>query len=136
MSAILSERNGEKSNSKKCKPSQLVKRLSADSYPIGSKHHDECKDEMSLLQLLALVRMIDQFPFLRILIEVETDSLTMDELMWLTNGIFLLKNALDLTAPAASDLLLKNRKNAWIQLSGHEGEQCGIFDNSDDDNTH
>lgn len=30
-------------------------------------------------------------------------------------------NALDLTAPAASDLLLKNRKNAWIQLSGHEG---------------
>lgn len=30
-------------------------------------------------------------------------------------------NALDLTAPAASDLLVRNRKNAWVQLSGHEG---------------
>lgn len=29
-------------------------------------------------------------------------------------------NALDLTAPA-SDVLLKNRKNNWVQLSGHEG---------------
>lgn len=29
-------------------------------------------------------------------------------------------NALDLTAPA-SDILLKNRKNNWVQLSGHEG---------------
>ncbi|XP_025082226.1 inositol-trisphosphate 3-kinase homolog isoform X2 [Pomacea canaliculata] len=30
------------------------------------------------------------------------------------------KTALDLTAPA-SDALLKNRKNAWIQLAGHPG---------------
>ncbi|ELU11302.1 hypothetical protein CAPTEDRAFT_129324, partial [Capitella teleta] len=29
-------------------------------------------------------------------------------------------NALDLTAPA-SDALLKNRKNAWVQLAGHPG---------------
>jgi len=32
----------------------------------------------------------------------------------------LLANALDLTAPA-SDALLKNRKNAWVQLAGHPG---------------
>nr|KAG5688145.1 hypothetical protein BaRGS_028438 [Batillaria attramentaria] len=31
-----------------------------------------------------------------------------------------LKTALDLTAPA-SDALLKNRKNAWIQVAGHPG---------------
>ena len=34
--------------------------------------------------------------------------------------IFCLQTALDLTAPA-SDALLKNRKNAWIQLAGHKG---------------
>ncbi|XP_064598159.1 inositol-trisphosphate 3-kinase homolog isoform X2 [Liolophura sinensis] len=33
---------------------------------------------------------------------------------------FILNNALDLTAPA-SDALLKNRKNAWVQLAGHPG---------------
>lgn len=32
----------------------------------------------------------------------------------------LLANALDLTAPA-SDILLKNRKSAWVQLTGHPG---------------
>ena len=31
-----------------------------------------------------------------------------------------LQTALDLTAPA-SDALLKNRKNAWIQVAGHPG---------------
>lgn len=33
----------------------------------------------------------------------------------------LLQNALDLTAPA-SNVLLKNRLNNWVQLSGHEGK--------------
>lgn len=32
----------------------------------------------------------------------------------------LLANALDLTAPA-SNILLRNRKNAWVQLAGHPG---------------
>lgn len=35
------------------------------------------------------------------------------------------QNALDLTAPA-SDALLKNRKNAWVQLAGHPGE-CSLW---------
>ena len=30
------------------------------------------------------------------------------------------QNALDLTAPA-SDVLLKNRRSSWVQLSGHPG---------------
>lgn len=34
--------------------------------------------------------------------------------------IAVFQNALDLTAPA-SDALLKNRKNAWVQLAGHPG---------------
>ena len=35
--------------------------------------------------------------------------------------ICVIQTALDLTAPA-SDALLKNRKNAWIQVAGHPGE--------------
>ncbi|CAN7990091.1 unnamed protein product [Ixodes hexagonus] len=43
---------------------------------------------------------------------VEPQDLTLLQLLAL--------NALDLTAPA-SDILLKNRTNTWVQLSGHEG---------------
>ncbi|XP_064465964.1 inositol-trisphosphate 3-kinase homolog isoform X2 [Ornithodoros turicata] len=43
---------------------------------------------------------------------VEPQDLTLLQLLAL--------NALDLTAPA-SDILLKNRSNSWVQLSGHEG---------------
>jgi len=32
----------------------------------------------------------------------------------------IVQNALDLTAPA-SDVLLRNRKNSWVQLAGHPG---------------
>ena len=38
-------------------------------------------------------------------------------------GVCWFQNALDLTAPA-SDALLKNRKNAWVQLAGHPGVCC------------
>lgn len=31
-----------------------------------------------------------------------------------------LQNALELSVPA-TDIVLKNRKNNWVQLSGHEG---------------
>lgn len=34
--------------------------------------------------------------------------------------LFRWQNALDLTAPA-SDVLLKNRRSSWVQLSGHPG---------------
>jgi len=85
VSAIVPDQNGEKA--KKSQQNQSMKHP-ADSKTQATGNHsrrkDEPKDEMNLLQLLAL-------------------------------------NALDLTAPAASDLLIKNRKNAWIQLSGHEG---------------
>lgn len=43
---------------------------------------------------------------------VEPQDLTLLQLLAL--------NALDLTAPA-SDILLKNKTNTWVQLSGHEG---------------
>ena len=33
---------------------------------------------------------------------------------------FILQNALNLTAPASS-VLLNNRRNSWVQLSGHPG---------------
>ena len=35
------------------------------------------------------------------------------------------QNALDLTVPA-SDALLKNRKNAWVQLAGHPGRSAAV----------
>lgn len=41
------------------------------------------------------------------------------------------QNALDLTAPA-SDALLKNRKNAWVQLAGHPGKPTVDFMGSRD----
>ena len=44
-----------------------------------------------------------------------------------------LQNALDLTAPA-SDALLKNRKNAWVQLAGHPGRPPLLFNYSIDVN--
>lgn len=33
---------------------------------------------------------------------------------------FITQNALDLSAPA-TDVLLKNRRSSWVQLSGHPG---------------
>ena len=42
-----------------------------------------------------------------------------------------LQNALDLTAPA-SDALLKNRKNAWVQLAGHPGRLSSALNYSID----
>lgn len=48
-------------------------------------------------------------------------AVTMDTLYrGLLTAFATLKTALDLTAPA-SDALLKNRKNAWIQVAGHPG---------------
>ena len=39
--------------------------------------------------------------------------------------VFSSQNALDLTAPASS-ALLKNRKNAWVQLAGHPGKSAQL----------
>jgi len=47
--------------------------------------------------------------------------------------LYFFQTALDLTAPA-SDAILKNRKNTWIQLAGHPGMKCSYSEAQNSNN--